>query len=86
MRTRLHRLSAPLFPAILALAFIVPAGAQEPSPVKPPVPNPSSNPNVPSSEAVVLGVDEGPLVIPGDAPDLILEFTGKVLGYVEPCG
>jgi len=79
-------LTAPLLSALLALTFIVPAGAQEPAPARPTVSNPPGDPNLPPGEAVVLGVEEGPLVIPGDAPDLIFEFTGKVLGYVEPCG
>jgi hypothetical protein len=30
--------------------------------------------------------DEGPLVAPGEAPDLALFTTGGVVGYVEPCG
>lgn len=30
--------------------------------------------------------DEGPLVAPGEAPDLVLLYTGGVVGYVEPCG
>jgi hypothetical protein len=30
--------------------------------------------------------DEGPLVAPGEAPDLALFSTGGVVGYVEPCG
>ena len=31
-------------------------------------------------------LDEGPLVAPGEAPDLVLLYTGGVVGYVEPCG
>jgi hypothetical protein len=31
-------------------------------------------------------LDEGPLVVPGDPPDLILIYTGAVVGYVDPCG
>ena len=30
--------------------------------------------------------DSGPLVAPGPAPDLVLLYTGNVVGYVEPCG
>lgn len=26
------------------------------------------------------------LVAPGNAPDLVLLYTGDVLGYLEPCG
>jgi hypothetical protein len=82
MRTWLHPLRVGLLHAALALAFVVPAAAQEPAPVRPP----AADPNAAPSQAVVLGAEEGPLVIPGDAPDLIFEFTGKVAGYVEPCG
>ncbi len=28
----------------------------------------------------------GALVAPGNAPDLVLLYTGDVLGYLEPCG
>jgi len=86
--TRTVRFPASITAAIaafcMASAFAL---AQEPQPAKPvPVPNTLDDPNVPSSGAVVLGADEGPLVAPGEAPDLIFEFTGKVSGYVEPCG
>jgi hypothetical protein len=86
MRTRLHPLRVGLLHAALALALIVPAAAQEPAPTRPPAAGPAADPNPAPSQAVVLGAEEGPLVIPGDAPDLIFEFTGKVAGYVEPCG
>lgn len=86
MRRRLRHAGCFSAPGILALAFLALAGAQEPSPDKPSVPNTLNDPNIPPSDAVILGNDEGPLVIPGDPPDLIFEFTGKVLGYVEPCG
>jgi hypothetical protein len=26
------------------------------------------------------------LIIPGDAPDLFLLYTGDVIGYLDPCG
>ncbi len=29
---------------------------------------------------------DGPLVAPGPRPDLVLLYTGGVIGYVEPCG
>ena len=75
-----------MLPAILALAVLVPAMAQEPSPARPAIPDTINDPNSPSGVAVAVGADEGPLVVPGDAPDLIFEFTGRVTGYVEPCG
>jgi hypothetical protein len=27
-----------------------------------------------------------PLILPGDEPDLLLFYTGDVIGYVDPCG
>ena len=86
MRQRLHLLKIPVLTAVLALAVVVPATAQEPSPVRPTIPNAVNDPNIPSGGVAVPGAEEGPLVIPGDAPDLIFEFTGRVAGYVEPCG
>ena len=50
-----------------------------------PAQDPSTQPGQPL-QPVLLGADEGPLVVPGDPPDLILEFTAKVAGYIEPCG
>ena len=31
-------------------------------------------------------LDSGPLVASGPAPDLVLLYTGSVVGFVEPCG
>jgi hypothetical protein len=27
-----------------------------------------------------------PLILPGDPPDLVMFFTGDVIGYLTPCG
>lgn len=37
-------------------------------------------------EPVSDPVDEGPLVAGGPAPDLVLVYTGGVVGFVDPCG
>ncbi|MBI3449792.1 MAG: hypothetical protein HY049_12855 [Acidobacteria bacterium] len=62
--------------AVVALFLAVTAASAQ---------DPSTQPSQPA-QPVLLGADEGPLVIPGDTPDLILEFTAKVAGYIEPCG
>ncbi len=48
-------------------------------------PNTINDPNI-SGSATVIGPDEGPLVLPGPPPDIIFVYTGRVRGYVEPCG
>lgn len=57
--------------AALALLVAIPAAAPK---------NPQEIAQVPAEP------DEGPLVAPGEAPDLVLLCTGAVVGYVEPCG
>jgi hypothetical protein len=63
----------------LALVFLVLGAAvarqSEPAPAQ----------NAPPA-APVDPLDSGPLVASGPAPDLVLLYTGSVIGYVEPCG
>ena len=80
------RFRRPLEAAILLAAFVAvvglaPSGAAQGKAV----PNTVSDPNLSGSLAAV-SPEGGPLVAPGPAPDIIVLFTGRVVGYVEPCG
>jgi hypothetical protein len=46
----------------------------------------NARPAEPPAPAGADPADSGPLVAPGPAPDLVLLYTGNVIGYVEPCG
>jgi hypothetical protein len=50
-----------------------------------PFPGGINDPNLAGSNLMVTP-DEGPLVVPGPAPDLILLYAGRAQGYIEPCG
>jgi hypothetical protein len=70
---------------LACLAAIAPALTQE-SGAKPiPIPNTINDPNVSGSVAMITP-DLGPLVVPGPAPDVIFVYTGRVVGFIEPCG
>jgi hypothetical protein len=81
--SRFHRLV--LLAAAALLAFSAFAVAASPEPTPQPFPNVVNDPNVSGTMAAVTP-DEEPLVPPGPAPDIILIYTGRALGYVEPCG
>ncbi len=55
-------------------AAAAPAGAQDPAAGRA------------ASTGRFLEPPGGALVAPGNAPDLVLLYTGDVLGFLEPCG
>lgn len=69
--------SARLVMALLAAAGLLLLGGQGAA-----ARQATSEISVPAPEAP----DTGPLVAPGDPPDLTLLYTGGVVGYIEPCG
>ncbi|HET6373606.1 MAG TPA: hypothetical protein VFG76_09880 [Candidatus Polarisedimenticolia bacterium] len=64
--------------ALLTVAASTLLAATPPEPVTPPE-GPSSSEHQELATA-------GPLVVGGASPDLVLLFTGGVVGYVAPCG
>jgi hypothetical protein len=73
-----------LFVAPLLLVTAIQARPAD-KPAGQPIPN--TYPAPAGTPGAVLAVpDEGPLVAPGPAPDLIFDFTSRVVGFIEPCG
>ena len=75
-------------PALLSAgALLIAAAALSPAQGQGrPIPNTIPDPNVTGSGRVAVSPESGPLVAPGPVPDLILLYTGRAVGYVEPCG
>lgn len=70
---------------LAGLAAVAPALTQEGGAKPIPIPNTINDPNV-SRSVTMITPEPGPLVAPGPAPDVIFVYTGRVIGYIEPCG
>ena len=64
--------------AIIMIFSALPLAQQQPDP------NTQPTPLTPLSSNE--GLETGPLVVPGAAPDLAIMYTGNVAGLVSPCG
>jgi len=74
---RLRAFAGVVTPLVLVLLALGAAVARQSEPA----PAPASVPAAPTDP-----LDSGPLVAAGPAPDLVLLYTGSVVGFVEPCG
>ena len=81
---RLRAFAGVISSLVLLILALGAAVARQSEPARAPgAPAPASG--APPS-APVDPLDSGPLVVSGPAPDLVLLYTGSVIGYVEPCG
>jgi hypothetical protein len=71
--------------AATLLVALAAGGAAAPGGRGKPIPNAAADPNLSGSLRAVRP-EQPPLVAPGPPPDIVILFTGRVIGFVEPCG
>ncbi len=74
--------SAAILLAIAVVFQVAPAAPAKQPPAKPPE-APAAAPGAP---APAQQAGTGSLINPGETPELMLLYTGDVIGFVEPCG
>jgi hypothetical protein len=71
--------------ATTLLVALAAGGATAPEGRAKPVASAAADPNLSGSVRSVRAASP-PLVAPGPPPDIVILFTGRVIGFVEPCG